>query len=321
MRATAPPYVAGLSSTVQPCLQATSNLNLKGELRQGALGGRNKASAQAVVILTVGQMIDTRPPRPEASEEAAPPSPHSAAAAADGSNDSETVGNDGSSSSRSVGAESHETDASRIPLDTATLRELQIAGSPPERCPPQHQLHPLAPKPSAHVVPILPAPPVPPPYAPWYPRDGTGWVGRAAYPYPGEVVPLASEAALAAATAFAYSPAAAAPPPPNTSAGAVFVASPGDPRCGRAKGYISKHYQLPEVRKSADTHRLIRRNDRSSEMCVMCRFLKKNKDVDAIRAVYARAPNHGKVRRTSFGCDICMVPLCREFCYGLFHEL
>jgi hypothetical protein len=94
----------------------------------------------------------------------------------------------------------------------------------------------------------------------------------------------------------------------------------GNNAWSRAHGYVSKNYELPSIRKMPGKHQIVRLSDRSCRYCVFCRFCIKRADEPEVAKVLEKMPKKGKKRQTAFGCSVCKVALCKEFCMRAFHE-
>jgi len=86
----------------------------------------------------------------------------------------------------------------------------------------------------------------------------------------------------------------------------------------RRAGYVGKNYHLPPTRFTPGSHSLQPTGKRSSPPCIFCRYLSKS----PARAILFNNLNgpKGKIRRTSFQCSFCKTPLCREFCFDMYHK-
>lgn len=84
----------------------------------------------------------------------------------------------------------------------------------------------------------------------------------------------------------------------------------------RRAGYVGKNYNLPPTRFTPGSHSLQPMEKRSSPYCIFCRYLSKS----PARATLFNYGPKGKIRRTSFQCSFCKAPLCREFCFDMYHK-
>jgi len=86
----------------------------------------------------------------------------------------------------------------------------------------------------------------------------------------------------------------------------------------RRAGYAGKNYHLPPTRFTPGSHSLQPTGKHSSSSCIFCRYLSKS----PARATLFNNLNgpKGKIRRTNFQYSFCKTPLCREFCFDMYHK-
>lgn len=96
----------------------------------------------------------------------------------------------------------------------------------------------------------------------------------------------------------------------------------GNTQLSRQSGYVTKNYQLPICRLQGGKH-LLERSGRQ-RLCVFCRFLHSrhiSPNLVSSLQQHPQAPDHFKVRQSLFQCQLCKLPLCKQFCFKMFHEL
>ncbi|RPB00532.1 hypothetical protein L873DRAFT_1680002, partial [Choiromyces venosus 120613-1] len=60
--------------------------------------------------------------------------------------------------------------------------------------------------------------------------------------------------------------------------------------------------------------------------CIFCRYLSGKSSLlsSQVRTTllsHPQAPQHNKVRQSSYQCSHCQLYLCKEFCFSRFHDL
>jgi hypothetical protein len=101
----------------------------------------------------------------------------------------------------------------------------------------------------------------------------------------------------------------------------------GNNAASRYAGYVGKRYEATPFRFAPGKHKLDRFSDKSQKHCVFCRMLRQNnlkpttERNKKLEEIFQRSPQKGKIKRTCFGCSICKVPLCKDFCFTVWHTV